>query len=128
MVYLSGIGPAVELAEDQELRVLEKEVGIEINRRLDKDKRLRLSLYSPFEFFDPKWYGNFFQELDVFVNGKFHSSHRLQDGGNSIELDLDKLERFPATNRLDLKFKYHHTFRFAPFWKTAALLETIEVF
>ncbi len=128
MMYLSGFGPVVELAEMQGLRICEKEVSVEINRPLDKDKRLRLSLHSPFEFSDPKWYGNFFQGLDVYINQQFHSSHRLKDGGNSIELALEGMEKFPAAHRLDLKFKYHHTFRFMPFWKTAALLEKIEVF
>jgi hypothetical protein len=128
ILYLAGFGPVVELAQNQELRICEKDVSLEINRRLDKDKRLRLSLYPPVDSSDPKWYGNYHQELDVFINHRFHSTHRLRDGRNIIQMDLDNLERFPATNRLDLKFKYHHTFRFKPFWKTAALLEKIEVF
>ena len=47
-----------------------------------------MNLYSPFEFFDVKWYGNYQQSVKIFFNGEYVSEQYLEYGYNQIEIPL----------------------------------------
>jgi len=125
-VFLYGFGAVVKF-DDQKLRVCEKEVMFQWNGSVEKGKKLRLHLYSPFEFSHLHWYGDYFQEVEAFCENRRILAARLQDGENIIGLSLDDVSLKEGSRIIKLKFKYHLPFSFAPFWKTAALLGKISV-
>ena len=127
VLYLSGYGPMVEIA-DEEMRVLEKRVKIEINRRLKTGTKVRLQLYSPFDFKDPYWYGDYSQEVTVYEGSKMIFKQPLQDGENTIEFGAAASHLQATSHTFTLEFKYHQPFAFAPLWKTAALLRKLEIY
>ena len=126
VLYLSGDGPMIAMA-DEEMRILEKHIKIEVNRRLKADSKVRLHLYSPFDFQDPYWYGDYFQEVTVYEGSKIILKQPLQDGENTIEFGADPSQIQATSHIFTLEFKYHMPFAFAPMWKTAALLRKIEI-
>jgi len=126
VVYLSGFGPKVGVSE-RKMKVCEKEAKFEINKKLEKRSKVRLHLYSPFRFFHPYWYGEYFQEVKIYVNGRYLAEKRLEDGENVIELEMRGTQLRKGANVFTLKFKYHLPFGFARLWKTAALLDKIEI-
>jgi len=126
IMYLSGVGSIVTF-QGKKTRICQKEVKIEINRISRKKSKLRLYLYSPFRFSDPNWFGTYSQQVKVWINDRFLMEEELSEGENVLDLDI---RRFPLSGEgdiLTLKFKYHLPFDFAPLWKTAALLENIEM-
>jgi len=126
VVYLSGFGPEARVS-DEKMKICEKEAKFEINKKLQEESRVRLHLYSPFQFSHPYWYGEYFQEVKIYVNDRYLTEKRLEDGENIIELEMRGTQLKKRANFITLKFKYHLPFKFARLWKTAALLDKIEV-
>ena len=126
ILYLKGYGPLLEIAE-ADMRLLEKHVKIEINRRLNPGTKVRLHLYSPFEFKDPYWYGDYTQNIRVYEGQEMVLCQNLQDGENLIEFEAAASQAQTGTHIFTLEFKYHQPFPFAPLWKTAALLRRLEI-
>ncbi len=125
-LILKGSGPVTE-AFGMKHTVLEKDVVIEINPG-PLFKKIRLSLLSPFDFADPSWYGNFAQEIDLWLDGRFLRTEILRDGTNSIEIVMeDSWDPQKTRTELALRFKYHLPFPFMPAWQTAALFEDIVI-
>jgi hypothetical protein len=126
IVYLAGLGPKTNFF-GREMRVLEKEVRIELNRLKKAKTRLRLSLFSPFEFEHTFWYGNYVQCVHILLNGKPFAEKPLRDKDNLLEIEIEAGRVRRGRNLLTLKFDYHLPLIFAPLKMTAALLETIAV-
>lgn len=126
IMYLTGFSPVWKIFGKRR-RICEKEVNFEINKLLNKNSKVRLYLFSPFSFSDPFWYGNFFQEIRIEINGDYLKERRLDEGENIIEFDLKDAKLHKVRNFIKLKFKYHLPFEFNPLWKTSALLEKIEI-
>jgi hypothetical protein len=125
-VFLSGLGPRTTFF-GKEMKVLEKEVRIEVNRLKKRKTRLRLDLYSPFDFEHTFWYGDYAQRLTVLVNGMPCAVRTLRDKENSLEIEVEAGRIRPGRNLVTLKFDYQLPLIFAPFNLTACLLETINV-
>jgi len=125
-VFLYGFGPVVRI-DDTRMRLCEKEIRFQWNRRIGRGEKLRFRLYSPFEFSHTHWYGDYFQEVEALVNGRRAIAAKLLDGENIIRLGSDDVPWNERNNVITLRFKYHLPFSFAPFWKTAALLGKIDV-
>ncbi len=126
IVFLSGLGPKTTFF-GPEMRVLEKEVRVELNRLKKRKTRLRLTLYSPFEFEHTFWYGDYKQRLAILINGKPCAERTLRDKDNALEIEIDPVRIQRGRNLVALKFEYHLPLIFAPFNLTACLLETIAV-
>jgi len=126
IVYLAGLGPKTKFF-GREMRVLEKEVRIELNRLKKAKTRLRLLLFSPFEFEHIYWYGSYVQRVQILLNGKPLAEKPLRDKGNLLEIEIGPGRIRRGRNLLTLKFDYHLPLIFAPLNMTAALLETIAV-
>jgi hypothetical protein len=126
IVYLAGLGPKTNFF-GREMRVLEKEVRIELNRLKKAKTRLRLSLFSPFEFEHMFWYGRYVQSVHIFLNGKPFAEKPLRDKVNLFALEIEAARVRRGRNLLTLKFDYHLPLIFAPLKLTAALLESIAV-
>jgi len=126
IVYLSGFSPGFEV-NGKKMRVCEKEVKFEINKKLEKRSKVRLHLYSPFQFSLPYWYGEYFQEVKIYINKVYLGERRLEDGENVIEFEMGDSHLKKRANVITLEFKYHLPFGFARLWKTAALLDKVEV-
>lgn len=126
IVYLSGFSHLRKIFGKRR-RICEKEVDFEINRLLSNDSRVRLYLFSPFSFNHPFWYGDYFQEVRIEINGHHLTERRLKDGENVIEFGLEVARLQEDRNFIKLRFKYHLPFKFDRLWKTAALLNRIEI-
>jgi len=126
IVYLSGFGPTIKFF-GRKMRVCEKEVKFEVNKIMEKKAKVRLLLYSPFDFSNLSWYGEYFQQVYVGVNHHNLIEAKLRDGKNVIEFEMSSSYLKDRDNIITLKFRYHLPFEFVPFWKTAALLEKIEL-
>jgi len=124
--YLSGIGPRKKILGKERL-VCDKEARLQVNKPLHPDSQMTLSLSSPLFFDDPFWYGNYFQEVDIFVNGQFFLKKRLDYGENVIRIDCSSPPFKPKENILSLRFKYALVLSNQDHWKTAAYLERIAV-
>jgi len=126
VVLLGGFGPVVKVEETM-MRICQKEVKFRWISRPGGRNRLRLNLYSPFGFSQIYWYGDYAQEVEILGERRLLKTVPLQDGKNAVELDLDGLAPPGHEVVVALKFKYHLPFDFAPLWRTAALLQKIEV-
>lgn len=100
---------------------------IEINGPLGDITNVRLYLYSPFEFSDFVWYGDYSQEVEVFLNNTPIQKRPLKDGYNTITIPLKDQLINDDTNIISIHFKYHLFFNFAPFHRVATLLEKVEL-
>lgn len=126
ILLLSGIGPWKRV-HGKQMRICDKEAHFEINQSLGRKSKIRLYLYSPFNFSNPFWYGDYSQSVIIEVNGDYLTKKQLKDGENIIELDLNEIKIKENRNTIDLRFKYHMPFKFCSMWKAAALLEKIEI-
>lgn len=126
IVFLSRIEPKIEI-EKRKMQACGKETKIEINGPLDGVTCVRLYLYSPFEFSDFVWYGDYSQEVEIFLNNTPIQRNLLKEGYNVIEIPLKDKPSKDDSNIISLHFKYHLFFNFAPFHRIAALLEKAEL-
>jgi hypothetical protein len=125
---LSGFGPRKGYL-GKERTICEKKVSFQLNRRLKRNEKLLLFMYSPFEFQKWFWHGNFKQKVKVFLNDESFSEIVIEPGENIIELDLGsvKVASRKKGSRIALKFTYAQPFPFARLWKTSVLLDRIEI-
>ncbi|MBN2207424.1 MAG: glycosyltransferase family 39 protein [Candidatus Aminicenantes bacterium] len=126
VVFLKGVGPKTAFF-GTEMRVLEKEVRVELNRLKKKPTRLRLGLYSPMEFEHTYWYGDYTQRMTALVNGVVCAEIALRDKDNACLVEVGPERLRAGRNTLTLKFDYHLPLIFAPLTLTACLLESLEV-
>jgi len=126
IVYLSGFGPRIEVFGEKQ-RICEKKVAFEINQTLGKTHRIRVHLFSPFEFSHPCWGGVYSQKVKIYLNDQYIMEERIEDGRNVFEFEIKAPHFKNRSNIITLKFKYHLPFEFAPLWKTSALLGRIEI-
>lgn len=126
LVYLYGLGAQVNY-ENKNLLVCEKEVRFELNEKPMPENTISIVLYSPFKFSQLYWYGYYFQEVDVLLNGEPLFRRRLNEGKNVLALTYKDGLWNERNNIITLRFKYHFRFGFTPRWNTAALLEKIEI-
>jgi len=129
IIYLTGFRPAVSM-QGTRMRICEKVAKIEVNNVFKgRDHKIRLHLYSPFEFFHPYWYGDNYQTVRIETNGSHLTDSILQDGYNVIEIEVNSKNWLPkkGTITITLRFKYQLPFSFAPLWMTSALLEKVEI-
>jgi len=126
IVPLSGFGPVVDF-QGKKLQVCQKEASVEVNALVQEGTLLVLVLYSPFEFEESFWYGEYSQEAQILLNGTVLAERKLSDGENRIEIPLGGIPLETESNIVRMSFKYHLPFDFAVRWKTAALLDRIEI-
>jgi hypothetical protein len=126
IVFLSRIEPKIEM-EGSKMQACTKDMKIEINGPLDDISTVRLYLYSPFNFSGFAWYGDHSQKVDVSLNDTPIQRSLLEDGHNVIEIPLEGQSIKDDANIISLHFRYHLFFRFAPLYRTAALLEKVEL-
>lgn len=122
--YLSGIGPEKRV-DGGLISVCEKEAQFELNAPLNKGGRLVIDLYSPFDFGDPWWYGDYRQEVSIFINGRLLGAKTLDDGKNRLLIKLEPPFFKGSHDIVQLEFKYAMPISFNDKWKTAAYLERI---
>ncbi len=126
ILILSGLGPSTGKFSTQ-LRVCSKELSFELNRIQSSPLKVRLYLYSPFEFSHPYWYGRYYQSLKIHDDHRLIKEVRLEDGENIVEFELFESDIDRNDARIELEFKYHSRFDFFVTWRIAALLEKIEI-
>jgi hypothetical protein len=122
-VYLTGSTPGEEEGE----RYLEREATIEINDELEAGSKIRLQLFTSFGLHEFYCYGEYHQEVKIFLNDLPTTEEQLVDGENTLEIVLPN--SLPKLDRaiLALKFKYHHPYPHRLWKKTAAVLKRIEI-
>ncbi len=123
---LFGIGPEKQ-TNRRRLWVCQKEAQFEVNAPLDKGRRLAIDLYSPFEFKAPWWYGDYRQEVSIFVNSRLLGAKALDDGKNRILINLEPPIFEGRHDIVRLEFRYAMSVSLNDNWKTAAYLERIAV-
>lgn len=124
IVPLSGFGPNIEIHR-RPATICEKEIRFELNGKIPKMRRLLIVLWSPFDFEDPAWHGEFVQTVEADINGVPLFEAPLVDGRNTLVIPGDIAPFEGDRNILTLRFRYHLPFDFARLWKTSALLEHI---
>jgi hypothetical protein len=122
--YLFGIGPQKQV-EGRLMSVCQKEAQIEVNAPLNKGGRLAIDLYSPFDFEDPFWYGDYRQEVSIFINGRLLEAKTLDDGKNRLLIKLEPPFFEGRHDIVRLEFKYAMPVSYYDNRKTAAYLEHI---
>jgi len=126
IVSLFGFGPRLDFMDKKRI-LCGKKVRIEINSGMKKKTKIHLYLFSHFEFKDLSWYGDYRQQVSVFVNKQFLGKKELNDGENVLTIDLKKIRAKKKSNILELEFKYCLPLRNYDSWRTSALLEKIEI-
>jgi hypothetical protein len=121
-VYLQGIGPKVRFS-GREVRFCDKEASFEILLPPGKKATVKLRLFSPFDFANAYWYGNYAQQVRILLENGHVIEQTLRDGTNIVAFDLDRPEGRPGPVKVKIEFRYHLLFDFANLRKTAALLE-----
>ena len=114
-------------AFDRPLRVCGRELRFELNRMPERPLKVRLYLYSPFEFSHPYWYGRYTQSLKIHAGQRLIRETALQEGANVVGFDLTGADSGEGDTIVRLEFTYHSRFDFFTIWRIAALLEKIEV-
>jgi hypothetical protein len=127
IVYLSGFGTHITL-EDTKYLVCFRKADIEIKRKQKGTETIQLDLYSPFDFKDPAWYGDFSQEVEIRIDGELSGIEMLHSGNNIVTVSLPEKSESNPVSLLTLWFKYHAFFDFAPYEKIAALLGKITIY
>ncbi len=126
IMFLSGVGPKFSVF-DKNLRMCEKKVRIQIGHPQKIAKKVRICLYSLFDFMNPFWYGKFNQDVRIEMNAKFMKQQLLKYGKNIIELDLPpSLMNNQHSSILTLDFKYEVPFQGNRHWCAAAFLDQVE--
>lgn len=125
MVCRSGFGSPVFL-NGQRMRVCFKDANIEIRQRKEGAEKIQIQLHSPFDFNDPAWYGEFYQDIEIHLDGELIRADVLNPGENTVTVSLPGKNKKEGFFVLTLRFKYHSFFDFAPYGKTAALLGEVD--
>lgn len=122
IVYLQGIGPKVRLF-GRDARFCDKEASFEVLPPPGKKATVKLRLFSPFDFANAYWYGNYAQQVRILLENGRIIEQPLRDGTNIVAFDLDRPAGRQGPFKVRIEFRYHLLFDFANLRKTAALLE-----
>jgi len=126
IVFLSGVGPEVQVF-DENLRGCEKNTRLQVNQTSPKEKKLQISLYSPFDFQNPFWYGVYTQNVRIEIDSERVKEQTLDFGENLLEIDLPPVHRKNQSFVVELKFKYHCPCHTRRLWCTAAYLDYVKL-
>ena len=121
-VYLQGIGPRVRLF-NRDMRLCDKEASFEILPPAGKKATIKLRLFSPFDFANAYWYGDYTQQIRILLENGRVIEQTLGDGNNIVTFDLDQPAGRQGPIKVRIEFRYHLLFDFANLRKTAALWE-----
>jgi hypothetical protein len=121
-VYLQGVGPKIRLF-GRDVRFCDKEAGFEVLPPPGKKATVKLRLFSPFDFANAYWYGNYAQLVRILLENGRIIEQPLRDGTNIVAFDLDRPAGRRGPFKVRIEFRYHLLFDFANLRKTAALLE-----
>lgn len=124
VVFLEGVGPQRDFS-GRPVSVCRKVARLEVNRPPDKSVSLALDLYSPFDFYEPWWYGDFSQRVSIFVNDRSYGERNLVDGENRVLVKLDPEFFSGRGDIVRLEFKYAMPMSYAENFKTSAYLERV---
>jgi hypothetical protein len=119
--FLKGIGPQKEVL-GRRMSVCAKEARLEINAAVGKAMELTLDLYSPFDFSNPSWYGDFSQSVSIFVNDQPLGERSLAYGKNTVVIKVEPPLWRGRDDVVSLRFRYAMPLGFDENWKTAAYL------
>jgi hypothetical protein len=122
--YLFGISPQKQI-DGRWMSAFLKEAQFEVNSPLKKGGRLAIDLYSPFDFKEPWWYGDYRQQVSISVNGRLLGAKALDDGKNRLLINHEPPLFEGRHDIVRLEFKYAMPVSFNENWKTAAYLERI---
>jgi hypothetical protein len=122
VVFLRGVSQKVRLF-GRDVRFCEKEVRFEVHAAPGQKATVRLSLYSPFDFSNLYWYGNYTQYVRIILDNGRVLERPLGDGANIVTFDLDPRGLGQGPTTVELQFRYQLLFDFANLRKTAVLLE-----
>jgi hypothetical protein len=122
--FLEGIGPQRE-AYGRPMSVCRKVAVIEVNRPAGGGSKLALDLYSPFDFKEPFWYGDYAQSVAISVNGRTFGERTLGDGKTTILIETEPPFFTGRGDIVRLEFQYAMPASFSENYKTAAYLERI---
>ena len=122
-VYLNGSIPG----RNKEERYLKKEAVIEINRNLKAGSKICLLLIASLVFPEFLQYGNYCQEVKIYLNDHYVMETKLYDGENLIEIVVPDILTKQDRVIMDLKFKYHFPCPYCPRKKTSAILKNIDI-
>jgi hypothetical protein len=126
VVFLRGIRPEVPPQGDNRM-VCEKESEFEVNGASAAAARLHLVLDSPFEFRSWRWYGKCAQSVGLTVNGVSLGERGLDDGRNTLDVEIAEGLLKPGANLVKLKFRYQRWFSSHPLWPLAAFLVNVTI-
>jgi hypothetical protein len=121
-IYLQGVGPKVRLF-GRDVRFCDKEASFEVLPPPGKKAIVKLRLFSPFDFANAYWYGNYAQQVRILLENGRIIEQPLGDGANAVAFDLDRPAGRQGPFKVWIEFRYHLLFDFANLRKTAALLE-----
>jgi hypothetical protein len=126
IVYLRGISSKV-FRFSREVRYCGKDAAFVIPAPESDTAGLRLTLWSPFNFTDPEWYGIYAQRVTFSFNNGPPIERILRDGLNVIELSLSDVQPENGRILVTMGFLYHSLFEYANRRKIAAILEKVKV-
>jgi len=121
-IYLSGFGPRINFPNEKSI-FCGKKIRIEINKKMKKNQKIYIYLFSHFDFKDLSWYGNYVQKVSFFINKQLLGEKELLDGENILTIDFKKVRKKKKSNILELQFKYCLPLTSYDLWRTSALLE-----
>lgn len=126
VVFLQGVSPKVRLS-GREVRLCEKEVRLEVHSPPGKKATVRLDLYSPFDFSNLYWYGDYAQQVRIIFSPGRVIDRTLHDGLNVLTFEIEGPVEPGIASTVEIEFRYHLLFDFANLRKTAALLEAATI-
>ena len=126
IMYLSGLGPEVR-AFEKDMRACEKSARLLINPAFQTANKIQISLYSPFDFRNPFWYGRYSQQVQVVIDSELAIEQRLDFGENLLEIDLPVLHMKERSHIIELNFRYHTPCFTRRLWCTAAYLDYVKL-
>lgn len=124
VVFLRGISPVIHSA-GKDVRYCDQEVVFEVNAPPRKKAKLRLVLNSPFQFSGLTWYGSYVQHVQISFPGGAVIERDLQDGPNTIDLEISGAETRPKL--VTMRFRHRCVFDFADLRTLSAVLENVEL-
>lgn len=126
IVFLEGAGPKIRLS-GREVRLCEKDVRLKVRTPKEKKATVRLDLYSPFDFSNLYWYGDYAQQVRIILGPGRVIERTLHDGSNVVTFEIEGPNEQKPWSIVELRFRYHLLFDFANLRKTAALLEDARI-
>lgn len=126
IVYLSGLGMKIQ-AFDKELNLCEKNLRLQINKIPQAKNKIQISLFSPFDFSNPFWYGRYCQNVRVEMDSEFVTRQDLAFGENILEIDFSAFRPKKQSYILELEFELQAPFHHHRPWCAAAYLDEVKL-